>query len=171
MSLTIVWATIAITITINISISISIWHSTDGHDVDDEWTTKGHNRAYATAALAEQNAVITSTTYDHIMPTYAVVDKKSGPPTAHGQYIQYNTLIPVSKMGAYANQQQHQQQHQQQQHPQHQQQQHHQQQHQQQQQQKVSYSRLSSNPHLAGSQTFNLLQDGCHGIVGSHLNL
>lgn len=116
---------------------------TDGHDVDDEWTTKGHNRAYATAALAEQNAVITSSTYDHIMPTYAVVDKKSGPPTAHGQYIQYNTLIPVSKMGAYANQQQ-------QQHPQHQ----------QQQQQKVSYARLSSNPHLAASQTFNLLQDG-----------
>lgn len=112
----------------------------DGHDVDDEWTTKGHNRAYATAALAEQNAVITSSTYDHIMPTYAVVDKKSGPPTAHGQYIQYNTLIPVSKMGAYANQQQ------QQQHPQ--------------QQQKVSYARLSSNPHLAASQTFNLLQDG-----------
>ncbi|XP_030554224.1 uncharacterized protein LOC115757909 isoform X5 [Drosophila novamexicana] len=101
----------------------------DGHDVDDEWTTKGHNRAYATAALAEQNAVITSSTYDHIIPTYAVVDKKSGPPTAHGQYIQYNTLIPVSKMGAYANQQQQ-----------------HQQQQQQQQQQKteLSYSELAA---------------------------
>ncbi|BFG06323.1 uncharacterized protein DMAD_04855 [Drosophila madeirensis] len=88
----------------------------DGHDVDDEWTTtKGHNRAYATAALAEQNAVITSSTYDHLMPTYAVVDKKTGglPPGSghgHGPYIQYNTLIPVSKMGAYANQQQQQQQ-------------------------------------------------------------
>ncbi|EDW00773.1 GH20837 [Drosophila grimshawi] len=123
----------------------------DGHDVDDEWTTKGHSRAYATAALAEQNAVITSSTYDHIMPTYAVVDKKSGPPTAHGQYIQYNTLIPVSKMGAYANQQQqhhqqhphHQQQQQQQQQQQHQQ---HQQQLQQQQQQKteLSYSELTA---------------------------
>ncbi|KAM8713346.1 hypothetical protein ACLKA7_013629 [Drosophila subpalustris] len=110
----------------------------DGHDVDDEWTTKGHNRAYATAALAEQNAVITSTTYDHIMPTYAVVDKKSGPPTAHGQYIQYNTLIPVSKMGAYANQQ-HQQQQQHQQHQQHQ-----QQQQQQQQKTELSYSELSA---------------------------
>ncbi|XP_034651457.1 uncharacterized protein LOC117890622 isoform X3 [Drosophila subobscura] len=88
----------------------------DGHDVDDEWTTtKGHNRAYATAALAEQNAVITSSTYDHLMPTYAVVDKKTGglPPGSghgHGPYIQYNTLIPVSKMGAYASQQQQQQQ-------------------------------------------------------------
>ncbi|XP_070069738.1 uncharacterized protein side-VIII isoform X1 [Drosophila takahashii] len=81
----------------------------DGHDLDDEWTTKGHGRAYATAALAEQNAVITSGTYDHLMPTYAVVDKKTGPPPGHGQYIQYNTLIPVSKMGAYANQQQQQQ--------------------------------------------------------------
>ncbi|XP_017073129.1 uncharacterized protein LOC108109202 isoform X3 [Drosophila eugracilis] len=78
----------------------------DGHDLDDEWTTKGHGRAYATAALAEQNAVITSGTYDHLMPTYAVVDKKTAPPPGHGQYIQYNTLIPVSKMGAYANQQQ-----------------------------------------------------------------
>ncbi|XP_016929737.3 nephrin isoform X2 [Drosophila suzukii] len=78
----------------------------DGHDLDDEWTTKGHGRAYATAAMAEQNAVITSGTYDHLMPTYAVVDKKTGPPPAHGPYIQYNTLIPVSKMGAYANQQQ-----------------------------------------------------------------
>ncbi|XP_050743454.1 nephrin isoform X5 [Drosophila biarmipes] len=78
----------------------------DGHDLDDEWTTKGHGRAYATAALAEQNAVITSGTYDHLMPTYAVVDKKTGPPPGHGPYIQYNTLIPVSKMGAYANQQQ-----------------------------------------------------------------
>ncbi|XP_064551896.1 nephrin isoform X4 [Drosophila montana] len=102
----------------------------DGHDVDDEWTTKGHNRAYATAALAEQNAVITSSTYDHIMPTYAVVDKKSGPPTGHGQYIQYNTLIPVSKMGAYANQQQ-----------QHQ---HQQQQQQQQQKTELSYSELAA---------------------------
>ncbi|KPU75854.1 uncharacterized protein Dana_GF12266, isoform B [Drosophila ananassae] len=82
----------------------------DGHDVDDEWTTKGHGRTYATAALAEQNAVITSGTYDHLMPTYAVVDKKTGPPPGHGPYIQYNTLIPVSKMGAYANQQQQQQQ-------------------------------------------------------------
>ncbi|XP_017093812.1 protein turtle homolog B isoform X2 [Drosophila bipectinata] len=81
----------------------------DGHDVDDEWTTKGHGRTYATAALAEQNAVITSGTYDHLMPTYAVVDKKTGPPPGHGPYIQYNTLIPVSKMGAYANQQQQQQ--------------------------------------------------------------
>ncbi|KAL7738116.1 hypothetical protein ACLKA6_006462 [Drosophila palustris] len=117
----------------------------DGHDVDDEWTTKGHNRAYATAALAEQNAVITSTTYDHIMPTYAVVDKKSGPPTAHGQYIQYNTLIPVSKMGAYANQQHQQQQHQQhQQQQQHQQHQQHQQQQQQQQKTELSYSELSA---------------------------
>ncbi|XP_023164952.2 nephrin isoform X5 [Drosophila hydei] len=104
----------------------------DGHDVDDEWTTKGHNRAYATAALAEQNAVITSTTYDHIMPTYAVVDKKSGPPTAHGQYIQYNTLIPVSKMGAYANQQQQQHQLQQQQ--------------QQQQKTELSYTELAGAP-------------------------
>ncbi|XP_037715312.1 uncharacterized protein LOC119550586 isoform X3 [Drosophila subpulchrella] len=78
----------------------------DGHELDDEWTTKGHGRAYATAAMAEQNAVITSGTYDHLMPTYAVVDKKTGPPPAHGPYIQYNTLIPVSKMGAYANQQQ-----------------------------------------------------------------
>ncbi|XP_026836682.1 uncharacterized protein LOC6547590 [Drosophila erecta] len=78
----------------------------DGHDLDDEWTTKGHGRTYATAALAEQNAVITSGTYDHLMPTYAVVDKKTAPPPGHGQYIQYNTLIPVSKMGAYANQQQ-----------------------------------------------------------------
>lgn len=87
----------------------------DGHDVDDEWTTKGHGRAYATAALAEQNAVINSGTYDHLMPTYAVVDKKSAPPPGHGPYIQYNTLIPVSKMGAYANQQQQQQLHHQQQ--------------------------------------------------------
>ncbi|XP_039482777.1 uncharacterized protein LOC120446064 isoform X4 [Drosophila santomea] len=78
----------------------------DGHDLDDEWTTKGHGRTYATAAMAEQNAVITSGTYDHLMPTYAVVDKKTAPPPGHGQYIQYNTLIPVSKMGAYANQQQ-----------------------------------------------------------------
>ncbi|XP_044317431.1 uncharacterized protein LOC108043645 isoform X2 [Drosophila rhopaloa] len=78
----------------------------DGHDLDDEWTTKGHGRAYATAAMAEQNAVITSGTYDHLMPTYAVVDKKTAPPPGHGPYIQYNTLIPVSKMGAYANQQQ-----------------------------------------------------------------
>ncbi|XP_062134762.1 uncharacterized protein LOC133844691 isoform X1 [Drosophila sulfurigaster albostrigata] len=113
----------------------------DGHDVDDEWTTKGHGRAYATAALAEQNAVIASTTYDHIMPTYAVVDKKNGPPTAHGPYIQYNTLIPVSKMGAYANQQQ--QQHQQQQQQQHQQQ-HQQQQHQQQQKTELSYSEFAA---------------------------
>ncbi|XP_039227921.1 uncharacterized protein LOC6530808 isoform X1 [Drosophila yakuba] len=78
----------------------------DGHDLDDEWTTKGHGRTYATAAMAEQNAVITSGTYDHLMPTYAVVDKKTAPPPGHGQYIQYNTLIPVSKMGAYGNQQQ-----------------------------------------------------------------
>jgi len=83
-----------------------LFPSLDGHDLDDEWTTKGHGRAYATAAMAEQNAVITSGTYDHLMPTYAVVDKKTGPPPAHGPYIQYNTLIPVSKMGAYANQQQ-----------------------------------------------------------------
>ncbi|KAH8402332.1 hypothetical protein KR009_011424, partial [Drosophila setifemur] len=81
----------------------------DGHDLDDEWTTKGHGRTYATAAMAEQNAVITTGTYDHLMPTYAVVDKKTAPPPGHGPYIQYNTLIPVSKMGAYANQQQQQQ--------------------------------------------------------------
>ncbi|XP_023158899.1 hemicentin-1 isoform X2 [Ceratitis capitata] len=103
----------------------------DGRDDDEEWTTKGHNRAYATAALAEQNAVITSSTYDHLMPTYAVVDKKSAAnhlqqlqqqqlqqqqqqqPPPHGQYIHYNALIPVSKMGGYAQQQQQQQQHQQ----------------------------------------------------------
>ncbi|XP_059224588.1 uncharacterized protein LOC106093722 isoform X3 [Stomoxys calcitrans] len=103
----------------------------DGHDEDDEWTTSAHNHAFATAALAEQNAVITSsTTYDHIIPTYAVVDKKSQaqhlqqlqqqqqhqqqtqqmsvqpPPSHHGQYVQYNTLIPASKMGAFAAQQQ-----------------------------------------------------------------
>ncbi|KAI8123719.1 Cell adhesion molecule 3 [Lucilia cuprina] len=99
----------------------------DGHDDDDEWTTSAHNHAYATAAMAEQNAVITtSTTYDHIIPTYAVVDKKSQqqhlqqlqqhqqqtqqmsavPPTHHGQYVQYNTLIPVSKMSAFQAQQQ-----------------------------------------------------------------
>ncbi|SPP72912.1 blast:Neural cell adhesion molecule 2 [Drosophila guanche] len=128
----------------------------DGHDVDDEWTTtKGHNRAYATAALAEQNAVITSSTYDHLMPTYAVVDKKTGglPPGSghgHGPYIQYNTLIPVSKMGAYANQQQQQQQ---QQHPhthphqhphQHQLQAGQQQQQQQQQKTELSYSDLTA---------------------------
>ncbi|XP_053964212.1 hemicentin-1, partial [Anastrepha ludens] len=99
----------------------------DGRDDDEEWTTKGHNRAYATAALAEQNAVITSSSYDHINPTYAVVDKKSAanhlqqlqqqqqqhqqqlPPPSHGQYIHYNALIPVSKMGGYAQQQQQQQ--------------------------------------------------------------
>ncbi|XP_023033100.1 uncharacterized protein LOC6638446 isoform X2 [Drosophila willistoni] len=112
----------------------------DGHDVDDEWTTKGHNRAYATAAMAEQNAVITSSTYDHLMPTYAVVDKKTAAgqqAAAAAQYIQYNTLIPVNKMGAYANQQQQLQQ---------QQQQHQQQQQQQQQQQKteLSYSELTA---------------------------
>ncbi|XP_067628687.1 LOW QUALITY PROTEIN: uncharacterized protein side-VIII [Eurosta solidaginis] len=115
----------------------------DGRDDDEEWTTKGHNRAYATAAMAEQNAVITSSTYDHIMPTYAVVDKKSAAAAvnhlqqlqhqqqqqqhhqqqqqqhpSHGQYIQYNTLIPVSKMGSYGQQQQQQQQHQQQSHQQ-----------------------------------------------------
>ncbi|XP_075166853.1 sidestep VIII isoform X3 [Haematobia irritans] len=109
----------------------------DGHDEDDEWTTSAHNHAFATAALAEQNAVITSsTTYDHIIPTYAVVDKKSQaqhlqqlqqqqqhqqqtqqmsvqpPPSHHGQYVQYNTLIPASKMGAFTAAQQ-QQQHQQ----------------------------------------------------------
>ncbi|XP_019891154.1 hemicentin-1 isoform X3 [Musca domestica] len=103
----------------------------DGHDEDDEWTTNAHNHAFATAALAEQNAVITSsTTYDHIIPTYAVVDKKSQtqhlqqlqqqqqhqqqtqqmsvqpPPSHHGQYLQYNTLIPTNKMGAYGAQQQ-----------------------------------------------------------------
>ncbi|XP_061388560.1 uncharacterized protein LOC133323652, partial [Musca vetustissima] len=102
----------------------------DGHDEDDEWTTNAHNHAFATAALAEQNAVITSsTTYDHIIPTYAVVDKKSQsqhlqqlqqqqqhqqqaqqmsvqPPAHHGQYLQYNTLIPTNKMGAYGAQQQ-----------------------------------------------------------------
>lgn len=64
--------------------------------------------------MAEQNAVITSTTYDHIVPTYAVVDKKSQNhlqqlqqqqlQAAHGPYIQYNTLIPVGKMTAYASQ-------------------------------------------------------------------
>ncbi|XP_055918673.1 uncharacterized protein LOC129950777 [Eupeodes corollae] len=49
----------------------------DGRDDEDEWTTtKGHSRAYATAALAEQNAIITSSTYDRI-PTYAVIDKKT----------------------------------------------------------------------------------------------
>ena len=69
--------------------------------------------------MAEQNAVITSpSNYDHIIPTYAVVDKKSqqqqqtqqmsaAPPPHHGQYVQYNTLIPVSKMNAF--QAQHQQ--------------------------------------------------------------
>ncbi|XP_037944821.1 uncharacterized protein LOC119677515 isoform X2 [Teleopsis dalmanni] len=85
----------------------------DGRDDDDEWTTKGHNRAYATAALAEQNAVITSTTYDHIVPTYAVVDKKSQSHLQllqqqqqhHGQYVQYSTLIPASKIAAYPAQQ------------------------------------------------------------------
>ncbi|XP_036334118.1 hemicentin-1 [Rhagoletis pomonella] len=98
----------------------------DGRDDDEEWTTKGHNRAYATAALAEQNAVITSSSYDHIMPTYAIVDKKAStnhlqqfqqqhqqqqpPPPSHGQYIHYNALMPVSKMGGYAQQQQQQQQ-------------------------------------------------------------
>ncbi|XP_073844947.1 uncharacterized protein isoform X2 [Musca autumnalis] len=107
----------------------------DGHDEDDEWTTSAHNHAFATAAMAEQNAVITSsTTYDHIIPTYAVVDKKSQtqhlqqlqqqqqhqqqtqqmsvqpPPSHHGQYLQYNTLIPASKMAAYGAQQQQQQQ-------------------------------------------------------------
>lgn len=74
--------------------------------------------------MAEQNAVITSSTnYDHIIPTYAVVDKKSqqhlqqlqqqqqhqqqtqqlsaAPPSHHNQYVQYNTLIPVSKMNAF----------------------------------------------------------------------
>ena len=86
----------------------------DGRDDDDEWTTKGHNRAYATAALAEQNAVITSSTYDHIVPTYAIVDKKTQQnhlqqlqqlqqqQQAHVPYIQYNTLIPVGKMSAAA---------------------------------------------------------------------
>lgn len=84
--------------------------------------------------MAEQNAVITSGTYDHLMPTYAVVDKKTAPPPGHGQYIQYNTLIPVSKMGAYANQQQ---------------------QLQQQPQQKVSYGH--PNPlSLAGTKPFTI---------------
>ncbi|XP_037916377.1 nephrin isoform X1 [Hermetia illucens] len=92
----------------------------DDHDDDDEWTTtktgNSHSRPYATAALAEQNAVITSSTYDRI--PYGVMDKMPGvqsqsnllhqqqqPQHQHHhhaapQYITtYNTLIPVSKMG------------------------------------------------------------------------
>ncbi|XP_055382448.1 uncharacterized protein LOC129612717 [Condylostylus longicornis] len=97
----------------------------DDRDEDDEWTTKGNNRAYATAALAEQNAIVTST-YDRI--TYGLIDKKAvqnhlqqqqqqqqlqnhhhqqQQQQAHHhhqipppQYITtYNTLIPVSKIG------------------------------------------------------------------------
>ncbi|KAM7345206.1 sidestep VIII [Cochliomyia hominivorax] len=92
----------------------------DGHDEDDEWTTSAHNHAYATAAMAEQNAIITSSTsYDHVVPTYAVVDKMSqqqhlqqqstAQAPHHSQYVQYNTLIPVSKMSAFQAQQQQQQ--------------------------------------------------------------
>ncbi|XP_033233833.1 uncharacterized protein side-VIII isoform X1 [Drosophila pseudoobscura] len=134
----------------------------DGHDVDDEWTTKGHSRAYATAALAEQNAVITSSTYDHLMPTYAVVDKKTGgPPPGHGPYIQYNTLIPVSKMGAYANQ--HQQQQQQHTHP-------HQHQHQlqgvpQQQKTELSYSDLTA-PMVGSAVGVQRLAPYCSATLG-----
>ncbi|XP_022230549.2 uncharacterized protein LOC111079610 isoform X5 [Drosophila obscura] len=141
----------------------------DGHDVDDEWTTKGHNRAYATAALAEQNAVITSSTYDHLMPTYAVVDKKTGGPLpgpGHGPYIQYNTLIPVSKMGAYANQQQQQQQ---QQHP-HPHQHPHQHQHQlqggqQQQKTELSYSDLTA-PMVGSAVGVQRLAPYCSATLG-----
>ncbi|XP_017150580.1 uncharacterized protein LOC108160840 isoform X5 [Drosophila miranda] len=134
----------------------------DGHDVDDEWTTKGHSRAYATAALAEQNAVITSSTYDHLMPTYAVVDKKTGgPPPGHGPYIQYNSLIPVSKMGAYANQ--HQQQQQQHPHP-------HQHQHQlqgvpHQQKTELSYSDLTA-PMVGSAVGVQRLAPYCSATLG-----
>ncbi|XP_041563249.1 uncharacterized protein LOC108143469 isoform X4 [Drosophila elegans] len=120
----------------------------DGHDlVDDEWTTKGHGRAYATAAMAEQNAVITSGTYDHLMPTYAVVDKKTGPPPGHGPYIQYNTLIPVSKMGAYANQQQQQQQ-------------------QPQQKTELSYSELTAPAMVGGTVSVQRMAPYCSATLG-----
>lgn len=118
----------------NDRISSSIYYI-DGHDEEDEWTssiTYNHASTYATAALAEQNAVITSSTlYDHIIPTYAVVDKKMQQPsqqqqhhqqqqqlkqlpTHHAQYLQYNTLIPVTKITNYSNQQEQFQQQQQQ---------------------------------------------------------
>ncbi|KAL5287698.1 hypothetical protein ACFFRR_008543 [Megaselia abdita] len=84
----------------------------DGRDEEDEWISKVHNRAFTTAALAEQNAVITSSAYDRI--PYAVIEKQNHiqhqhPP--HPQYITtYSTLIPVSKMGLQQQQQQQQQQ-------------------------------------------------------------
>lgn len=81
--------------------------------------------------MAEQNAVITtSTNYDHIMPSYTLGDKNiqqhhmqqlqqqkqqsqqipAAPTPHHSQYVQYNTLIPVSKMSAFKTEQ-HPQQH------------------------------------------------------------
>lgn len=89
-------------------VSGTIFTSLDGRDEEDEWISKVHNRAFTTAALAEQNAVITSSAYDRI--PYAVIEKQNHiqhqhPP--HPQYITtYSTLIPVSKMGLQQQQQQ-----------------------------------------------------------------
>lgn len=79
-------------------------------DDDEEWTTAGlapNHATYSTAVLAEQNNTTISSssgTYDRLLPTYAVVDKKSNmvaTPTLATQYVHYNTLMPLNKIMNY----------------------------------------------------------------------